>query len=113
MTPELKEAIKKLKFLSEQIKGSPMKEAIDTVVEYCEQKTYTTEDIFGFIKWGFTKPGYMRNYFNYFHGDTKGFFTPSELLKKWEVWKLAQQRCNGGCCDNGTGYCMFCEKKLI
>lgn len=65
-------------------------EAIDTVVEYCEQKTYTTEDIFGFIKWGFTKPGYMRNYFNYFHGNTKGFFTIPELLKKWEDWKAQQ-----------------------
>jgi len=22
------------------------------------------------------------------------------------------ERCNGGCCDNGTGYCMFCENRL-
>lgn len=39
MTPELKEAMKKLKFLSEQIKGSPMKEAIDTVVADVEKPT--------------------------------------------------------------------------
>ena len=22
------------------------------------------------------------------------------------------ERCDGGCCDNGTGYCMFCENRL-
>lgn len=45
MTTELKEAIKKLKFLSEQIKGSPMKEAIDTVVTELEKPLPSDEII--------------------------------------------------------------------
>lgn len=45
MTTELKEAIKKLKFLSEQIKGSPMKEAIDTVVAELGKPLPTDEEI--------------------------------------------------------------------
>ena len=45
MTPELKDAIEKLKFLSEQIKGSPMKEAIDTVVSALEKPLPTDDEI--------------------------------------------------------------------
>lgn len=35
---KLSEAIEKLKLLSEQISPSPIKEAIETVVEYCEKQ---------------------------------------------------------------------------
>lgn len=96
----IKYAIEVLKYLSKSIKIGGGKsliytrdaEAIDTVVAELEKTTYTADDIFDFIKWGFTKPGYMRNYFNYFRGDTKGFFTPSELLKKWEDCKSQQRK---------------------
>lgn len=38
MSDKLKEAIEKLKWLSEQILPSPIKEAIDTVVKHCEKQ---------------------------------------------------------------------------
>ena len=98
MTDELKRAIIKLKDrISESVefKDDPntaswgreigiliTRNEANVIVSELEKPTYTADDIFDFIKWGFTKPGYMRNYFNYFRGDTKGFFTPSELLKK-------------------------------
>jgi len=43
MSDKLKEAIEKLKWLSEQIAPSPIKEAIDTVVEWAEKTLLTDE----------------------------------------------------------------------
>ena len=48
---KLNEAIEKLKWLSEQISPSPIKEAIDTVVAEVEKHTYTAKDMEAFAKW--------------------------------------------------------------
>ena len=47
---KLNEAIEKLKWLSEQISPSPIKEAIDTVVSEVEKHTYTPEDMEAFAE---------------------------------------------------------------
>ena len=46
MSDKLKEAIEKLKWLSEQISPSPIKEAIDTVVAVLEKPLPTDEEIY-------------------------------------------------------------------
>ena len=51
MNDKLEEAIEKLKWLSEQISPSPIKEAIDTVVKEVEKPTYTAEDMEAFAEW--------------------------------------------------------------
>lgn len=45
MSDKLKEAIEKLKWLSEQISPSPIKEAIDTVVAEVEKPLQSDEQI--------------------------------------------------------------------
>ena len=81
-----------------------------------EEKKYTPADMDSFVEclvemtsqWIYDPTNKV--WFQKHSTETK---TTKQLRELWEVWKLAQQRCNGGCCDNGTGYCMFCEKKLI
>lgn len=51
MSDKLKEAIEKLKWLSEQISPSPIKEAIDTVITELDKPTYTVEDMEAFLLW--------------------------------------------------------------
>lgn len=53
MTTELKKAIEVLKMNRPLIGriGDGVMEAIDTVVEHCEQKTYTAEDMNDFAEW--------------------------------------------------------------
>ena len=51
MNDKLEEAIEKLKWLSDQLKSSPMKEAIDTVVAGVEKPKYIADDMEAFAEY--------------------------------------------------------------
>ena len=55
----LEEAIEKLKWLSEQISPSPIKEAIDTLVAEVEKPKYMADDMVDFARW--VKEGICKN----------------------------------------------------
>jgi len=93
MSDKLKEAIEKLKWLSEQIAPSPIKEAIDTVVAELEKTTYTAEDMVDFHRW--MKEGIYKNKVGIrYNGDFVQFIegipvtlSNEQVIKLWEEQK--------------------------
>ena len=93
MNDKLEEAIEKLKWLSEQISPSPIKEAIDTVVSEVEKPTYTAEDMVDFHRW--MKEGIYKNkvgirfngeFVKYIEGIPVTLST-EQVIKLWEEQK--------------------------
>ena len=83
---KLSEAIEKLKWLSEQISPSPIKEAIDTVVSEVEKPAYTAEETQDFAEWCSKNKWYAfgqeeHMWYNYTKQITK---TTTQLRELWE-----------------------------
>lgn len=90
MNDKLEEAIEKLKWLSEQISPSPIKEAIDTVVSEVEKPTYTVDDMEAFAEWC------ADSLYEYIGGnrwksyDLNRIATTAQLREMWEQERRAK-----------------------
>lgn len=94
MSDKLKEAIEKLKWLSEQISPSPIKEAIDTVVAEVEKPKYMADDMEAFLLWASDNGWFYGKLTEMWHNyteidinadyDTSKRYSIDDLVKIWE-----------------------------
>ena len=90
----LKDAYEKLKWLSEQLESSPMKEAIDTVVSEIEKPSYTAQDMEAFLLWASDNGWFYGKLTEMWHNyaeidinadyDTSKRYSIDDLVKIWE-----------------------------
>ena len=89
----LKEAIEVLKersaWIKEHFEESTHAEAIDTVVEYCEQKTYTPAEMESFYTWANNNGWYYGELTELWHNDEEDLegLIIDDVLKIWEATK--------------------------
>lgn len=81
-----KEAIEKLKWLSEQISPSPIKEAIDTVIAEVEKPLYSAKDVQSFFSWADNNGWSYGELTELWYNDEEELegLTIEELLKIWK-----------------------------
>lgn len=80
-----KEAIEKLKWLSEQISPSPIKEAIDTVIAEVEKPKYMADDMEAFAEWtAFMQWIYDHTDKCWFQKHSRETITTAQLREIWE-----------------------------
>ena len=93
MNDKLKEAIEIVKefaiLMNSKNKGSYIAEAINTVVAYCEQKTYTPAEMESFYTWANNNGWYYGELTELWHNDEEDLegLIIDDVLKIWEETK--------------------------